>query len=73
MSCIFRGVKSLEMFNICFPDFWMWIMNITYMYIWGALKNSFSPPEVNAQSFMCQTPGPQHTHQCPGVKMREDF
>lgn len=42
-----KVVKTLEIFNICFPDFWVWTMDITYMYIWGALKNSFSPPEVN--------------------------
>lgn len=43
------------------------------MYIWGALKNSFSPPEVNIQSFICQTPGSQHIHQYPEVKIRADF
>lgn len=50
MSRIFQVVKTLEMFNICFPDFWMWTMDITYTYVWGALKNSFSPPEVNVKA-----------------------
>ena len=42
--------KPLEIWNICFLDFWVWNVDIMHMYVSGVLKESFSPPEVSAQT-----------------------
>lgn len=53
--------KTLENVNPCFLDFGCgWILHTCAYLRWGGeefLKNHSSPPKMNVQSFLCQTPG----------------